>query len=44
LKKERKQTMRLNKKQLVKEDELNNVRHVRKDRTQQNRVRARLSL
>lgn len=44
LKKERKQSMVLNKKQLVKESELNNVRHVRKERTQSNRARAKLSL
>ena len=33
LKRERKQTKNLNQKQLVKEDELNSVRHMRKQRT-----------
>lgn len=44
LKKERSQAKVLNKKQLVKENELNSVRHVRKERTKQNRVRARIAL
>ena len=34
----------LNKKQLIKEPELNTVRHVRKERTKQNRDRARTAL
>jgi hypothetical protein len=33
LKKEKNQTKNLNQKQLVKEDELNSVRHIRKQRT-----------
>ena len=44
LKKERDQAKVLNKKQLVKSNELNSVRHVRKERTKQNRVRARIAL
>ena len=44
LKKERQQAKVLNSKQLVKEHELNSVRHVRKERTKQNRVRARIAL
>lgn len=44
LKKERQQSKVLNKKQLVKEHELNSVRHIRKERTKQNRIRARIAL
>lgn len=44
LKRERDQAKRLNRKQLVKESELNTVRHVRKERTKQNRTRARIAL
>ena len=44
LKVERKQTKRLNRKQLVKVSALNDVRHMRKKRTKENRARARVAV
>ena len=44
LKKESDQVKQLNRKQLVKDNELNSVRHLRKQRSKENRMRARLAL
>lgn len=44
LKKESDQVKQLNRKQLVKDNELNSVRHLRKQRSKENRIRARVAL